>query len=846
MADSNYQPVPGHAGGSVAPSPSIGPLSEHSYGDAGSHQEPLLRYTADGNLARNPGNSVPDAPLLHQEVPAENPTNATNRELVSFEPKFINREVIEKQPNLARFDDLKFWPTVLQVKAVISLVLLYAVTAIAIGVLMWRSIENPNHNFHLSSENVHMISRYFPSVVGTATVLLFRQTVREALRMVPYVSMADQKDGVRIGSEPWKGVGGEWFPWQSITTTPKSFMSVFSLMCQFMASFIVSFKVALFASTEHVDDDTNENYWVLTVRLYPAAVLILGYIMMIVYTLYVSFHFSGKSTGLKWDPVSIADYASLFAQCNALPYFAPLELQHDLRPKHVMVPDRLFRLGYWTRVRGDPQERDVVYGIGVGLSARTDSGHSKKERVPLGRPWQQVATFRKVKPPPIPVDDCNRPGACAHSEHYPYIHNPGCARWAIVLASVIPIVALALSIYALVIRLPYNGFTLPNNLKLPSDFYWGVGNSTHELPPIDPTDPKSTVLLWALIFRSAPTYVAGLFTSTIVTWIDLNMRFMQPFRNMYGEGPKKTIWQRCREWLGWRHGTNNEPSDEKRTPAKTAESILLAYITVSPFQVPLTAWDKGHYKVCIYSTLNTLSPLFPIFVGGLLTVTPDEKYDKVNFSFSLSAYIGIMVSLVLYSILLPAAIPGTYRLLPRQLYSLADLMAMCHESRFMASPHLDITDPSRTPTKEHMEARILLTDDRFLFGEYRGRDGRRHIGFDVAQEREPDFGKLKDIGGSVRHISPVSFASKVQRTMTTVLEEGIRAGRAMTGAMTSHGRSPFAQKAHDIRPGDEYEMSGALVQPSATAETSGSQPQQAGNRGRILNTPSEESTTSHD
>jgi hypothetical protein len=335
------------------------------------------------------------------------------------------------------------------------------------------------------------------------------------------------------------------------------------------------------------------------------------------------------------------------------------------------------------------------------------------------------------------------------------------------------------------------------------------------------------------MFRSAPTYVAGIFTSTIITWIDLNMRFMQPFRNMFGKGSEVSFGRRVKEFLGWpwwRSAINTEPEErtEERTPATAAESILLAYITVSPLQVPLTAWDKGHYKVCIYSTLSTLSPLFPIFVGGLLTVTPNEKYDRVNFQFSLSAYIGIMVSLALYSILLPMAMPGAYRLLPRQLYSLADLMAMCHESKFMASPHLDITDRERTPSKEHMEARLLLTDDRFLFGVYNGRDGHGHIGFDVTQEREPDFGPLKDVGIPVEHIPPEGFASRVQRTVTLMMEEGRKKTKTMTGAMTANLRSPFAQRKH-IRSGDEQEgmeltrMSGGLGQPRASAEASGSQ-----------------------
>lgn len=287
---------------------------------------------------------------------------------VSLTAKAITRIIAHDNPDL---DDLTWWPTILQWKAVVFLVLLYTATATAVGVLMWKSIEDPNQNFRLSSENLHMISRYFPSIVGTVTVLLFRRTVREALRMVPFTSMADQNGEETTGSQPWKGVGGAWFPWQSFTTTPKSFISSFSLLCQCVTSFIVSLKVALFASAEHIDIDTNKAYWILTVRLYPAILLIAGYVLMIVYTLYISWHFYGLSTGLKWDPVSIADYASLFAHSNALQYFAPLELRHDLRPKHVMVPNRRFRLGYWTRIRDNPREEDIVYGIGVGFSPHT-------------------------------------------------------------------------------------------------------------------------------------------------------------------------------------------------------------------------------------------------------------------------------------------------------------------------------------------------------------------------------------------------------------------------------------------------------------------------------------------
>jgi hypothetical protein len=280
---------------------------------------------------------------------------------------------------------------------------------------------------------------------------------------------------------------------------------------------------------------------------------------------------------------------------------------------------------------------------------------------------------------------------------------------------------LGLSIYALVKRWPMQGFFVPNNWSFPAD--WNVTTSVggHTVSLFEPTNAKPTLLVYALLFRSLPTYAAGLFVNTIIPALDLNMRFMQPFVSMFEES------------------------------GKASETVLLAYITLSPLEVPLAAYDNGHYKVSWFSTLNTLSPLFPIFVGGLLTVS--AKDDRVSLSFSLSAYIGIIVSLILYSLSLPFGFPHPHRLLPRQFYSLADLMAMCHNSRFLSSPHLNIASRKITPTKAHMEARILLSRAEFLFGIYTGRDGRPHLGFDVAKEpiRDPNYAEST---GHVKWITP--------------------------------------------------------------------------------------------
>lgn len=357
-------------------------------------------------------------------------------------------------------------------------------------------------------------------------------------------------------------------------------------------------------------------------------------------------------------------------------------------------------------------------------------------------------------------------------------------------------------------------FSFLNDLKMPKSIGFEFGGRVHHLPPIDPGDPKSTLLVWALIFRSAPTYLAGIFNSIIIESVDLNMRFMQPFRNMRG-GNKR----RFAEWIK----QLNRPNEGARAePVEANESILLNYITVSPLQVPLTAWDRKHWKVCIYSSLNTLSPLFPIFVGALLVPTANKDKVRVDFQFSLSAYIGVTFFLFLYGVLLIAAIPPPYRLVPRQFYSLADLMAMCHQAHFLASPHFNIANNDKTPTKEHMEARIRLSGHRFLFGMYKGRsDHDWHMGFDWAQERAPNHGQLGEILDTVEAITPYGWSDRWQRAMTLAMEQGQSGviGRVMTAVRTMTrignlgGVNIFTRRHRDFNPEEEqgrgdYEMVG--------------------------------------
>ncbi|OAP65115.1 hypothetical protein AYL99_01087 [Fonsecaea erecta] len=650
---------------------------------------------------------------------------------------------------------LDFWPAILKWYSTVFLTVLYIGTAGAI-VALWLA-AGTNGQYHLSSENVRMISRYFPSALGTLNVILFRQLVREYIRMKPFVAMADQGE-TRFGQEPSKSVSGAFFPWQDISIT-RGLTSIISLLCQLMVGFIVSLKVALLASgpatVEHSGEDATAS-WTLTLRVWPAIFLIIGHVIMAAYVIWVAYLNRGKSTGLRWDPVTIADYTALFAQCNVAEYFSALELLHDRKAKKVLSTHHLFRLGYWRKnVTGMPGRSRLVYGIGTTWSAADLPPTAFKPT------WYDRLTGNDKGP--TPVDDCDKyrggdderlpcnQGTWPDCEHYPYRHSPGCGKGWIILSVILAWAGLCVAIYGLINGIVFHGFHLTKHWSMP-ELSVSAGNHTFDLPPIDPTDPESKLIVYALLFRSAPVYVAGVFTATIVEWVDLNMRFMQPFINMFGHA------------------------------GDAADTVLLAYITTSPLQVPITAIEKGHYKVAVFSILNTLSPLFPIFIGGLLQLEDDGK--KVKFNFSLSAYIGIMVFLSAWSVAMPFAFPIQKRLLPRQFYSMADLMAMCHKSYFLQRSYLDFGDNRRTPTKDIMEARILMSGDRFLFGHYTDDEDRKHIGFDIHSTVDYNTGNVEETQLVVAITPPGEIdklTSQTVRTMTNLLRGAGRVQKSSKG-----------------------------------------------------------------
>jgi hypothetical protein len=68
--------------------------------------------------------------------------------------------------------------------------------------------------------------------------------------------------------------------------------------------------------------------------------------------------------------------------------------------------------------------------------------------------------------------------------------------------------------------------SLENDSGIPSNTFTLIRNDTYHLALFDPADSKPTLLVDALLFRLGSTCITGLFTSTMIVWLDLNIRFL--------------------------------------------------------------------------------------------------------------------------------------------------------------------------------------------------------------------------------------------------------------------------------------------------------------------------------
>ena len=138
-------------------------------------------------------------------------------------------------------------------------------------------------------------------------------------------------------------------------------MRVWVLTNGLFLSLVTAFKAGFLSSRQ------TSNGWIVTVHPIYSVLLIGLYFMNEIMLLWIYFFLRNKSTGLKWDPTTLADLLALFHGSNVLPDFARLEKSAN-RFAHRLLWNQEYRIGYWQK----GAERKIWYGIGRMALSRSE------------------------------------------------------------------------------------------------------------------------------------------------------------------------------------------------------------------------------------------------------------------------------------------------------------------------------------------------------------------------------------------------------------------------------------------------------------------------------------------
>lgn len=178
-----------------------------------------------------------------------------------------------------------------------------------------------------------------PPIIGTISAALLRGIALSYYRITPFMLAAAPH-----GETFYKTILASYFPGLSLRSAlaTRKFFLAFVWIMEILADIVLALKAALLNTTRYSD-------YVETVVTSWVALTLLGiYGLMIILEIVVAFGMHNRVTGLRWDPVSIADHLVLFRHSDFLDNFEGT----DTATRDSMIDrlrDRRLKLGYWRR-----------------------------------------------------------------------------------------------------------------------------------------------------------------------------------------------------------------------------------------------------------------------------------------------------------------------------------------------------------------------------------------------------------------------------------------------------------------------------------------------------------------
>lgn len=213
--------------------------------------------------------------------------------------------------------------------------------------------------FNIMGQWSYFTIQILPVIIGTITASFLDGMALTLTRLTPFILCASS-NGAFAGDT----ILGQYFPNPGLFEAwrTRNWLLLSAWILCFAGDWILALKASLLNTTD------NDKAIITRWALIPLIVIYGLVILLILAVMWWLRH--KKLTGLRWDPVSIADHLMLFRHSNILNYFEGTDLAERDSMFEALKRLRL-RLGYWIRENGD-----IWHGFGL-----METGDSKIDMV---------------------------------------------------------------------------------------------------------------------------------------------------------------------------------------------------------------------------------------------------------------------------------------------------------------------------------------------------------------------------------------------------------------------------------------------------------------------------------
>ena len=678
------------------------PLSEASGVTPGVDDTPNVRYALD-SLTRNENAYHPPAeselsirtdgiapyepPRYHDAHAYREPSEHSSTYAPSATHSPARNVLLPTEPigtESYRYPKLNYVPQPLRILPLTSLIFgCLLMIAALIFCAVWPNSHSGLFGYDGTGTSRYFVFQYLPQILASS-IILWLFVIQSAIhRIFPFITLASgpEEHTSSVLHDSKLFVTNYLMPNLTYFRHREPVLGLVAIIF-WLALFTVPLQSALFQSRYILPDGV----WRWTTVQPVAWTLFVLYILLVVALILLLLRFALYETGLKWDPISLADIIVVFRQSNILADFETSEIDPSAlsrqRPKSL-------RLGYWKTSRRDSE---TFYCIG------DEDAPTRHYSIEHGK--MQPASSQKNWDP----ENQQPQKSSTHNTLQSDIHEPAQRyRWTpwflkdtfIVLWIVIAVVLL---VAFLVVSFVNGGVRLGFLPLLPAPA------STQGFSPAN------------FLYSFLPSLL-GMILFLLFQPIDQYFRALQPFASLMNH-----------------HGSSAE------------HSLLLDYNACLPFDVTIRALLSGHFQLAWISFVSLSSIVLPILAGGVFTAQFNIPTQSIRMEASMPGYEALCVFLIIYVLTLLVIWPRKKRHLPHDISTLGQLVSYFYQSPVLRDGSFRaprskvdlVTKLISTPIGE-------TTLPKYSFAIYLGLDGREHLGID---RFERPVGGEKAVGGA--------------------------------------------------------------------------------------------------